>query len=191
MDVPRQRRSLTPDDWIGTALKGLVEEGPSAVRAACVARKLGVTSSSFYWHFKNREAFRDRILDSWRKLVVARAANMAERAGAGREQIRSLPSMVAAVQGPDVDDAMRRWAAMDEAVARAVAEADAFRLRRMTGMLREAGFDESAAESRARMLAWAFRGSSGAEPEVRQRTLGDLLKTILAGLPDQRDAKGR
>src|SRR3546814_3926398 len=57
-DAPRAERSgrLSADDWAQAALEQIAEQGVLAVAVEPLARRLGVTKGSFYWHFPSREA---------------------------------------------------------------------------------------------------------------------------------------
>lgn len=48
----------------------LAEEGARAVAVEPLARRLGVTKGSFYWHFENREALWTAVLERWEQLAV-------------------------------------------------------------------------------------------------------------------------
>jgi AcrR family transcriptional regulator len=44
----REQRRLSDEDWIEAAIQALLDEGPSGIRIARLARRLGVTTGSFY-----------------------------------------------------------------------------------------------------------------------------------------------
>jgi AcrR family transcriptional regulator len=52
-------------DWERGALEMIAEEGVAALAVEALARRLGVTKGSFYWHFKNREALLQATLKRW------------------------------------------------------------------------------------------------------------------------------
>ena len=56
---------LTRDDWAQAALAALADGGVSAVSVEPIARALGVTKGSFYWHFRNREDLLEATLQRW------------------------------------------------------------------------------------------------------------------------------
>ncbi|HET7932248.1 MAG TPA: TetR/AcrR family transcriptional regulator [Rhodanobacteraceae bacterium] len=56
---------LTAADWERGALEMVAEEGIAALAVEALARRLGVTKGSFYWHFKNREALLQASLARW------------------------------------------------------------------------------------------------------------------------------
>ena len=52
---------LNRDDWIDGALELMTSVGIEGVRIVPLAAKLGVTSGSFYWHFKDRQDFMESL----------------------------------------------------------------------------------------------------------------------------------
>lgn len=109
----RMQRQLGRDDWVLAGLTALADGGAAAFRVEAVARALGVTKGSFYWHFRDRAAWRDAVLAYWEHRVFARLALGVTRAPGGGPE-----------DGPDwraVDAALRALAANDAAVARSLA----------------------------------------------------------------------
>lgn len=56
---------LTADDWIDAARHAVAESGIGALAVEPLAKTLGVTKGSFYWHFANRDALLDAVLKRW------------------------------------------------------------------------------------------------------------------------------
>ena len=56
---------LSAADWERGALEMIAEEGVAGLAIEALARRLGVTKGSFYWHFKNREALLKATLERW------------------------------------------------------------------------------------------------------------------------------
>ena len=67
-DVRADRTRLSSADWEAGALDLLAEQGVAAVAVEPLARRLGVTKGSFYWHFPSREALLKAALERWEKL---------------------------------------------------------------------------------------------------------------------------
>lgn len=63
--VPEPR--LSTADWETAALDALAEHGLSGVAIEPLARRLGVTKGSFYWHFADREALVAAALAHWER----------------------------------------------------------------------------------------------------------------------------
>src|SRR5664279_654243 len=57
--------------WVDSGIEILVRQSIEKVGVERLAKKLGVTKGSFYWHFKNRAELHAAILDRWtRKATV-------------------------------------------------------------------------------------------------------------------------
>ncbi|MGI9432526.1 MAG: TetR/AcrR family transcriptional regulator [Myxococcota bacterium] len=171
------RPKLGPQDWIQTALDGIVEEGPTAFRVTRLARRLGVTPASFYWHFEDRDELRDRVLRHWTEQMLRPAAASARTTSPGN--LRGLVRVLEKRGLPRVDAAMRSWAVEDPIVAEAVTRADLLRHRVVTRAFESEGTDTERAERRADVLMWAFRGSDGVPADRRGRSLRELLDALL------------
>lgn len=61
------REQLSRESWTNAALEALAEGGVSAVRVDVLARRLGITRGSFYWHFKDRDALVVSALEEWER----------------------------------------------------------------------------------------------------------------------------
>ena len=60
-----QKVMLTAQDWAEAALDAIGRRGVEGVAVEPLARELGVTKGSFYWHFPNREALLVAALQRW------------------------------------------------------------------------------------------------------------------------------
>ncbi|MFE9326506.1 TetR/AcrR family transcriptional regulator [Nocardia sp. NPDC052278] len=56
---------LSAGDWAQAALDALAEGGLAAVAVEPIAKRLGTTKGSFYWHFKDRAALVEAALARW------------------------------------------------------------------------------------------------------------------------------
>lgn len=68
--MPREaaeKQNLTADDWAEAALEAIAAGGLDSVAVEALARDLGVTKGSFYWHFANRDALLRAALERWEK----------------------------------------------------------------------------------------------------------------------------
>ncbi len=61
------KKSLTAENWAEAALDAIARSGIEAAAVEPLARQLGVTKGSFYWHFPNREALLESVLALWEK----------------------------------------------------------------------------------------------------------------------------
>jgi AcrR family transcriptional regulator len=67
MGMVRPGNPLTADDWADAALEMLETGGLAAVAVEPLARRLGATKGSFYWHFKNRDALIEAAVLRWER----------------------------------------------------------------------------------------------------------------------------
>jgi AcrR family transcriptional regulator len=65
------RTRLDRQAWVEAALDAIAEGGLAAVAVVPLAKQLGVTKGSFYWHFANREALVEAALAEWEQSHTA------------------------------------------------------------------------------------------------------------------------
>lgn len=61
----KERSTLSATDWERKALEMIAEQGVGALAVEPLARRMGITKGSFYWHFPNREALLEQALKRW------------------------------------------------------------------------------------------------------------------------------
>src|SRR2546423_4970676 len=105
--------------WIKEGLRALAAGGPDAVRIEPLAEALGVTRGGFYWHFDDRRALLEEILDSWERASVGEVIERVEsEGGEPRFKLRRLSALAASSDEPlRIDLAVRDWARREPAVA--------------------------------------------------------------------------
>lgn len=164
-------------NWLLAGLDALRKGGVGAVRVERLAADVGVTKGSFYWHFRDRGALLDALLEFWSR----------EMTDAEFERIQTLRAGLAArllALAEDVlekgmgryDPAIRAWARHERKVAAAVAQVDRRRVRALTGFFEEGGFGAVEARTRARLFYTFLLG----EPQVRSpaREAGELERMV-------------
>lgn len=60
-----ERTTLSASDWEREALELISEQGIQALAVEPLARRMGVTKGSFYWHFSAREELLEQALKRW------------------------------------------------------------------------------------------------------------------------------
>ena len=76
--VQGERKQLARDDWLKAALNQCTA-GIDTVKVAPLAEQLGVTTGSFYWHFKNRRELLEAMLEYWEREMTVVALDAAKR----------------------------------------------------------------------------------------------------------------
>ncbi|MEA3276970.1 MAG: TetR/AcrR family transcriptional regulator [Pseudomonadota bacterium] len=177
---------LTRDDWLKAAL-GLCEKGIDAVKVAPLAADMGVTTGSFYWHFKNRRELLEALLDYWEREMTDAAIAAAKRsAGAPAERILFLMETVTASNLARYDLPFWHWAQSDINASRVFKRALKKRFSFAARMFSEAGFSREQAEIRGRMMVVYMMGESTLIPDsmAKRREFLKLKHAILTA-PEQ------
>lgn len=82
--------SLTSNDWLLAAGRAISEGGIEAVAVEPLAKRLGVTKGSFYWHFKDRRALIEAALERWEEEATEAAISATEKVADPRERLLRL-----------------------------------------------------------------------------------------------------
>src|SRR5271170_6272302 len=87
----RMTDQLSARDWLDRGLKVLAEQGFTALKAEPLAKAMGVSRGSFYWHFADVEAFHAAILRHWREVAAEQIiANLEAASGHGNPLVLLL-----------------------------------------------------------------------------------------------------
>jgi AcrR family transcriptional regulator len=145
----------TRDDWLDLALSALALEGVDHVTVLNLSERLGVSRSSFYWYFKNRDELLDALLDRWDRLntrsIVAQAE---ERAATVTEAVCNVFRcwVNPAIFSPRLDFAVREWARRSAHVRRTLDGSDRVRTEALKALFVRFGYEDENAFVRARVL---------------------------------------
>lgn len=148
----------TREDWIAAGLVALAEGGVDHVRVEPLAKRLGVTKGSFYWHFADRNALLDALLVSWTDLQTSSVIDNVESRGGDASEI--LANTIAHIVRMDValEVGLRNWAATDDKVRALIVAIDERRIAHLSSIIERAGVPSGPANERARLLYCAFIG---------------------------------
>lgn len=169
--------------WVAAAFDALAAGGVEAVRVEPLAKTLGVTKGSFYWHFQDRRTLLDALLSQWSEGRMAaireQAADEAGPEGALRH-LAQLYTRHASPRGLAIELAIRALARTDAAAAEAVRAVDIERLKQVGRLFAGLGWKAADAEARAVLFYSYLFGESlldtGAVGErARARAIEALL----------------
>jgi AcrR family transcriptional regulator len=91
MAMPKgKRESLGRSDWTEAALDALARGGLAAVSVEPLAKALGTTKGSFYWHFADRNALLAATLELWESRDTERVIAGLDDAQDVRARLRGL-----------------------------------------------------------------------------------------------------
>ncbi|WP_295311556.1 TetR/AcrR family transcriptional regulator [Roseobacter sp.] len=131
-----KRTRLNRNAWIEAGLKALVADGPTALAAEPLARRLNTTKGSFYWHFRDVPDFQAAVVKDWQTRAFATVVTALAEDGSTEMRLRRFGRLMLADKQ---DPALRAWARTDKSVARALAQVDAERLTYLANLLKQLG----------------------------------------------------
>ena len=161
------------DEWTAGALALIAEQGVGGLKVEALARRLGITKGSFYWHFADRTELVAEALDLWLRLgtldIIDRLTSIADP----EQRLRALftESFGELVDGPI--DALLLAQVDDPTVGPVVARVTAERLGFLERAYLELGLPPLRAAARARLAYAAYIGT------------GQLARVGAAGVPDE------
>src|SRR5918998_773115 len=179
--------ALGKEDWIREALFAIAEGGTAAVAVEPLAKRLGATKGSFYWHFADRRALIAEALAYWEAEHTDAMIAVVDVIADPRERLATLLAAVMADDREGQADVGLLASAYDPLVAPVFQRVQRKRFAFLERCFRDAGFPPAAARHRARVayggfLAWfeQRRVEPDAPPPARelrayQRTLMALL----------------
>lgn len=180
----KPQTNLDAEAWIDAGLEALSEGGIDAVRVDPLAKRLGVTRGSFYWHFKDRAALHSAMLKQWRKDATYRVGGRieqetsrpAERLAKTLELPRSGPR---ARRGAAIEFAIRLWALRDEEAASAVQLIDRQRLDYYANLFAELGHAPKEARRRAYLFYAALMAQALVTTDPETDVSDDLAAMVI------------
>jgi AcrR family transcriptional regulator len=156
--VPNKRVTLSAADWEQGALKMIAELGLAAVAVEPLARRMGITKGSFYWHFSNRDTLLEQALERWEEHDSRNLSHSLDTISDPRERLISFfrrasrerlthevySALCASADHPHVEPVLERVAAR--------------RMEHIANAFSELGFAPRDAEHRARLTYSAYLG---------------------------------
>lgn len=177
---------LNVDSWIGAAMRVLSKKGIESVRVEPLAKMLGVTKGSFYWHFSDRGALLDAMLQSWRQQATLAIIDRMERGKPDPlDRLRALIALPQTpgsrvVDGAEVEASIRLWARTDPKAAATIREIDRLRLDYIASLLEATNRSPGAGRASA-VLVYAFILAEAAlGPEIDPVTYAQCERLLLA-----------
>ena len=159
--------------WLLAGQALLRRGGVRAVKLDALCEESGLTTGSFYHHFRNAAAYRDALADYFGTDQVEAFLATAD-APDPHDRIRQLVAIARDESMAPLDAAMRDWAGSDDRAAAAVRATDAALTAHLVAALRDMGHDEDAAAIRAFVLL--ATGATRVEPPA---TVDQLPSRIL------------
>ena len=186
------RPRLTKEDWANAALKAIAREGLKAVSVEPLAKRLGVTKGSFYWHFKTRNDLIRAAVERWEALgdqaISADIAHIQDP----RARLHAL--FQAAFDSKNAHALLHHLAShhSDPNIERVIQRVTARRIASLTDMFAECGLNPDQAHHRALLAYAAYVGmfqiratAPDATPSGPKDTLAFTQHLVSTLIPEQ------
>ncbi len=159
-----KRESLTAADWTEAALDALARGGLVAVAVEPLAKALGTTKGSFYWHFADRNALLAATLELWEQRDTVRViANLGDTQDAGTRLRHLLQLAFMSVRdesagGAGAIELALQASASHPLVAPTLTRVTTRRVASLSGLYGELGLSKARARDRALLAYTSYLG---------------------------------
>jgi len=141
--------------WLDAAYQVLVESGVDQVKVGVLAERLGLSRTSCYGHFADREALLAGLIARWQAQNTAKLVAQSEAPAATvSEAILNIFDcwVDASLFDSRLEFAIRTWALNDAGLEATIATADATRIAALAAMFRRFAYAADEADIRARTV---------------------------------------
>jgi len=174
----------TQQEWIEAAIAAFSREGVGGVKVERLARGLGVTKGSFYWHFTDRRALLDAVLEAWAEQGTAAIIDAVEASpGDAGDKLRTLWGLANGAGEQAFEVALREWGRVDPEVRAAIRRVDQDRMAYLRKLMLEHGVAPDRVEAKCLLMYslligdWFIDVKHGRKS--RKRVLSDALDVLL------------
>jgi AcrR family transcriptional regulator len=169
--------------WIDEGLRALAAGGPDAVRIEPLAQALGVTRGGFYWHFEDRRALLEEMLDTWERRSTDEVLERVESEGGDpRAKVRRAGMLTFSKELLPIDLAVRDWSRRDQSVAKRLRRVDNRRMEYLRALISAFCPDADEVEARS-MLAFSLAiGNHFIAADHGARSRPDVLQLAMTRL---------
>ena len=150
-------KRLTKMQWLDHGLKTLAFSGAGMLKAGSLAKSLGVTRGSFYWHFADVEDFYRQLLAHWKKQATDSVIEHVEQLSEESDRLQILLENAMA-DDQKLERAIRSWAVERQETAEVVAIVDKVRLDYIIGILPSPKVGHLEKAFTVKFIYWAYLG---------------------------------
>jgi AcrR family transcriptional regulator len=169
--------------WIEEGLRALAAGGPDAVRIEPLAQALGVTRGGFYWHFDDRRALLEEMLDTWERASTDEVLERVESEGGDpRAKIRRAGALTFSARLRPIDLAVRDWSRREQAVAERLRRVDNRRMDYLRSLFGALCADEGDVEARSMLAFSLLIGNHFIAADHGARSRADVLDLAMRQL---------
>jgi AcrR family transcriptional regulator len=180
--------------WLEAAYDSLLDSGVDSVKIMPLAKRLNLSRTSFYWFFKDREELLSALISRWRE---KNTGNIVKQSEAYAESLaEAMLNVFDCWLNKELFDsqfefAVRSWALQSEEILEEVQRADQVRVEALTRMFERFGYEEKAADVRARNTYLVQIGyismQSKEDIALRMNRIPEYIAIYTGQIPQQRE----
>lgn len=190
-----EKNQLTRDNWLDAAAGEIASGGFGQLRVLTLAKKLGVTRGSFYWHFRDHEDLVVSFLDRWRDRRLHELQYWEPKGGDVETELRQILELLLTdasrnIRRLQVELAVRDFARRNDYAAELVTQVDAARISQNCTLFERLSSDPQHVKDLSLLLYVATIGSQvvltgkkGDEATIRR--IEDLMARVVLGQRDE------
>lgn len=197
--APRRRKvsekpQLSRDNWLDAAAGEVAAGGFGHLRVLTLAKKLGVTRGSFYWHFKDHEDLVVSFLNRWRDRRLHELQYWKPKGGDVETELREILELLLTdasrnIRRLQVELAVRDFARRNDYAADLVNQVDAARIQQNCTLFHHLSSDAQRVKDLSLLLYVATIGSqvvlTGKKGDAEAiRRIEDLMARVVLGQRD-------
>ena len=177
--MPKQKkktRRVSKAQWLDMALEVLETDGVAGVRIEILAKRLEISKSGFYWHFRDRDQLLKEMLDVWSHEVTGVITeNQDLFALAPKNRLIKTAEIILEYDLTRYEISIRQWALQDAVAARAVRKVNRIRLDYIGGAFSELGFTGDDLDMRAMLFACYHSWEAPMFREISRKRRRELI----------------
>lgn len=186
---PTEAAQLDRIAWIKAAAVAIAEDGFNGTRILPLAKRLGVTRGSFYWHFEDHAAFVRAFILHWQELQLRAVDAFSHQTTDPVDAYARLLDVVLTDTGPElkrlkVEFALRGYARRDPFAAETITKVDHARAKLFLPIVQGVCDSAEEAQSFAHLLMVQVSGAQHAiaGPNCDAAVLAGMKKAMLKSL---------
>jgi AcrR family transcriptional regulator len=174
--------SVSKEQWIEQGLETLRTKGYSELSIVKLAKKLGVTRGSFYYHFSSLNELIDEMIANWEEVVVNQGFD--KTFNNNKDPISEFNNLIDYVTqlSDRLDLVFRQWAPSNAHVRSHMERLDKKRLERLTELFQRLAEDDHKGKVLAQLAFNAYIGNLHTYPasnsQQQYQAAHDLLDVI-------------
>ncbi|MEP4145866.1 MAG: TetR/AcrR family transcriptional regulator [Halioglobus sp.] len=182
--APKARRRLTKEKWLEEALNLLEKRGPAQMNIDSLTSSMGVTTGSFYHHFKSHSKFLEELTDKYiRDYTTVVEEHISTLELPARDRLIEAMRLIITSSLGGMDVHFRALAMAHPHIAVKIREMDDFRTNVIKGLFEATGYrgDELLTRVHIFVVTHSMEAlvSTTLTPEDRLRLFDERVKLLI------------